>query len=128
VPLRLLLRRVQASVSGLRVREHLLEPGVGRAREGVVSVEPRFRHAHPLTAKAQGMMLDLWLGPCGDCENPAEWSDLDGVLARATAAAKDVEEDRDAAEARVERVRAVLDDAWVRLSPDAEAALKEAIE
>ena len=126
--MRLLLRRVQATVSGIRAREHLLKPGVGRAREGVVSGQPRFRHAHPLTATAQGMMLDLWLGPCGDCENPAEWIELDGVLARATAAAKDVEEDRDAAEARVERVRAVLDDAWVRLSPDAEAALKEAIE
>ena len=76
-----------------------------------MSVEPRFRHAHPLTAKAQGMMLDLWLGPCGDCENPAEWSDLDGVLARATAAAKDVEEDRDAAERAAEHYRGAIYDA-----------------
>lgn len=31
------------------------------------------------------------------------------------------------AEAKVSRVQDVLDDAWIRLSPDAEAALKEAI-
>jgi len=84
---------------------------------GVVSGQPRFRHAHPLTAKAQGMMLDLRLGPCGDCENPAEWSDLDGVLARATAAAKDVEEDRDAAERAAEHYRGAIYDA---LSADGE--------
>jgi hypothetical protein len=32
-----------------------------------------------------------------------------------------------AAEAKVARVQDVLDDAWISLSPDAEAALKEAI-
>jgi len=48
VPLRLLLWRLQAAVSGLRVREHLLEPGVGRPREGVVSAEPLTREARAL--------------------------------------------------------------------------------
>lgn len=73
-----------------------------------MSGQPRFRHAHPLTAKAQGMMLDLRLGPCGDCENPAEWSDLAGVLARATA---EVELERKRAERLAEHYRGAIYDA-----------------
>jgi len=81
----------------------------------------RYTHAHPLTKWAQGLLTD-----CSDDMDRERFAEFDDVLSRATEAAKDVEEDRDAAEEELARLRGVIEGMEARRLADL-AAKDEAI-